>query len=378
MKQERRSLACARRILFLPLANVVGHLARTFAVAEDLAASGHEVTIATTGTLRHMTKVLPRNIRLLRTPEMYRRAAEHSGAITHYDEGALNDRDNIEISSRMDEAEQRRRNRRILQMVARDREIVAEVRPHAIVTDYRFTTQLMRPRPPARVFHISHILGYPSLYRRVFGELPFPLDRERVLVPGVREVEYWRERVPAARDDRSETLCGVLRWRGWDRLRQPGAPLPSSDVLLYFGSTGNSAAIVPYLLRNIPNRSVHVARAGELGISLENTRVVFCHGGHGTVMECIVRRTPMVIFPHNLEQLEIGRRIDKMGLGVLVRKRYDEAGSDELDAIIAHASADAQIKANLARYSALLRQSDGARIAAATILRDLEIGDEAA
>jgi hypothetical protein len=371
---NRTSAAGAKRFLFFPLGTVLGHFTRTLALAEELDAAGHEVVVAAGNTSRRIAAVLPPRMRLVATPEMRDLAARPGREIAHYAAGAANDRANIENASRMDPAEQRRRNERFTRMLARDEAILREVRPDAIITDYRFTVPLMRGTPPTPLFHISHILGFPSLHRRARGALFFPLDRGQILVPGVREIEYWRERPPAATAERSETLCGAFRWRGWERM-QPATPKPrASDVFLFFGSTGNGSEIVPWSLRHISDRYRvrRMTRPGPLDAFLENTKVAICHGGHGTVMECIRHRTPMVLFPHNLEQLEIARRIEKMGLGVLVKRRFDELGAQELNAILARTIADERMRANLEKYSAILRRNDGAKHAAETVLRHLD------
>ena len=389
----RSSPAGARRILFFPLGTVLGHFTRTLALAEELDAAGHEVVIAASNASRRIASVLPPRIRLVATREMYKRAAEHSGEIAHYSPGTANDRANLEISSRMDRAGQRRRNQRMTQMMTSDAAILSDVRPHAIITDYRFTVPLMRPAP-APIFHISHILGFPSLHRRALGTVFFPLDRGHILVPGVRDIEYWRQRPPAPSAERCETLCGAFRWRGWQRLQQTEPKRPPSDVFVFFGSTGNGAQIVPWLLRKIPDRyrvhciasglkapaarkNLHIARSRPLDGFLDNTQVAVCHGGHGTVMECIRNRTPTIISPHNLEQLEIGRRIEAMGLGVLVKRRFDQLAANDLSVIISRTIADGRLRTNLEKYSAILRRSDGAKNAAETVLRHLDSGDHA-
>lgn len=375
-------------MLFFPLGNVLGHFTRTLAVAEELDAAGHEVVVAAGNTSRRIASVLPPRIRFVATPEM---EEQQSGAIAHYAESAANDRENIESSSRMERAEARRRNQRMTEMMVRDEAILDDVQPHAIVTDYRFTVPMMSRRRSPPIFHISHIVGFPSLHRRALGTLFFPLDRGHILVPGVRDIEYWRQRPPEATAERRETLCGMFRWRGWERLQRAVRTRVSSDVSLFFGSTGNSERIVPWLLRHISDRyrvhciaeglddralrdNVDIAPPGALSTHLEHTKVAICHGGHGTVMECIRSRTPMIIFPHNLEQLEIGRRIEKMGLGVLVKRPFDQLSAEELDAIIVRTIADERIRTRLDRYSTILRRDDGAKHAADTILRHLDSG----
>jgi hypothetical protein len=174
-----------KRILFFPLSNVLGHVTRTLALAEEFDARGHDVYVAMNRTYSSIANVLPPRIRVLRTPEMPAATTQSFGPIRHYREGITNDRANLESSDRLNESELRRRGRRLTRMVQRDAAIVEEVRPDAIVTDYHFTVSLLPLRPYTRVFHISHILGYPSFYRRVMGSDFFPLDSGHILVPGL-------------------------------------------------------------------------------------------------------------------------------------------------------------------------------------------------
>ena len=362
----------AKKILFFPLGNVLGHLTRTLALAEEFDAQGHEVYVAVTDSCSHITRLLPSSIRILPTPEMYASASQHFGPIEHYDESAANDRMNLQNSSQMDESELRRRGKRMEQMVQRDTAIIEEIHPDAIITDYRFTTLLTQSNHTQEVFHISHVLGYPSFYRRVLGKFPFPLDEGHILVPGLKNIEYWRRRPRVSNSQHRETMCGMFRWDGWKRLQQDAPRPPHSEIFLFFGSTGNGRQIVPWLLRELQDHyhiscisqvltdrddrsNVHVSRRGDLEGFLERTEVVLCHGGHGTVMECILHRTPMLIFPHNIEQLEIGRRIEKMRLGVLAKRPYHQFSGKELIEIIEKTRTDSRIRANLEKYSRLIR-----------------------
>jgi hypothetical protein len=379
-----------KRILFFPLSNVLGHLTRTFALAEAFAADGHEVSVAMNRTCSSLAKVLPSRIRVLPAHEMYASATQSFGPIVDYAEGIEADRANVRRSDRLTRAELRRRAGRLMQMVARDGEIVREVRPDAIITDYHFTAPLLELPPETRVFHISHIVGYPSLYRRATGADFFPLDRGHILVPGIRDIEYESHNAAMPVSQSRESVCGIFRWRGWQRLRTRAETIPPSDVFLSFGSTGNAKEMVPRLLPMLsaryrvaavapwlPRSGGHVATAGHLEQFLNTTRVTFCHGGHGTVMECILHKTPMVVFPHNIEQLEIGRRIEKLRLGILVERPSAELRADELSDIIERVRADSEMKSNLEHHSELLRRQNGPESAVSVVLRSLEDGEDA-
>lgn len=384
----QRVSASAKRILFFPLSNVLGHLTRTLALAEELDAQGHEVHVALDHRYPDVIRALPPRIRVLATPEMDAGATRSFGPIVRYDDCVEGNRANLESANRMDRAELRRRAARLGEMVRRDVAILEEVRPDAVITDYRFTTELVPRSRPENVFHISHLLGYPSLYRRLTSAHFFPLDSGRLLVPGVRAIECWRREASDRGSAARESLCGPFRWRGWQRMSRETPLPPPADVFLCFGSTGRAEQIVPWLLENIPEhyrisgiaagqahaaarRGAYLEQRGDLERFLPHTEVVFCHGGHGTVMECIFHRAPMAIFPQNIEQLEIGRCIEALGLGVLVKQPYEQLRGQQLAALIEKLRTDACIKLELEKYSALLRADDGPRRAASIVLDSL-------
>lgn len=375
-----------KRILFFPLSNVLGHLIRTLALAEEFESQRHDVYVAVNRTYARLTNVLPRGIRVVRTREMPASATRSFGMLRN----DCGDGDAV-VPERIGRGELRRRGKRLVEMIERDAAIIDAVNPDAIITDYHFTPRLLPLSPQRRLFHISHILGYPSFYRRVNGTDFYPLDTGHILVPGVERIEYSRSSARAVNSGRRESFCGMIQWRGWSRLYSDSAAPPRSDVFVFFGSTGNAKRAVPALLRAIPKQcrvsivagegieidaheNVYVSRGGNLERFLDNTDVVFCHGGHGTVMECILHRVPMAIFPHNVEQLEIGQRIEDMGLGILVRTPCDQLSDNEVRDLIERLRTDADLRRKLDEYSALLRDVDGAREAAATVLQSLAKG----
>ena len=379
-------------VLLLPLSNVLGHLTRTFALAEEFDAQGHRVVVATDPTYAALAALLPPRISVVPTPEMDPEAARSFGPIRHFRRGAMEDRENLE-SSRLAAAEIRLRGQRMAAMVERDSAIVEAVRPDALITDYRFTPALFALPKDVALFHVSHVLGFPSFFRRTTQTDFFPLDTGHILVPGIDEIEYGGDGAAPENPRRRETLCGPFRWNGWARLYLDGAPPPPARVFLFFGSTGNSEGIVPHLLRTLADRhtvsaiatgfeqdrpGTHIVPSGDLERFIDSADIVFCHGGHGTVMECIIRRKPMVIFPHNIEQLEIGIAIEKLGLGILMKRPFGELDRAALDEAIDRVASDDRIAARLATYSARLAQEDGAKQAVATVLNSLADPDDLA
>lgn len=360
-----------------------------FALAEEFEARGHEAHVAMARTYLPLTKALPPRIRVHVTPEMYPLRLGRTGLVERFDEGLESDRANLAGSSALSDSDKRRRGARLREMVARDAALLDAVKPDVIITDYRFTPNLIKPPRPEPIFHISHLLGYPSFFRRVQGSLPFPLESGPLLVPGIVDIEDVRGQNCLLGAETRQYLCGPFRWRGWSRLARDLPLPPPSDVFLVFGSTGNADRIVPWLLRHLPERyrisaiaseksaraparrGVHVAKSGHLESFLRRTKVAFCHGGHGTVMECIRQRVPLAIFPQTIEQLEIGRRIETLRLGILVKRPYRELAEADLDELFERLQTDSRIETSLEKHARLLRRQDGAKCAASIVLRAL-------
>jgi hypothetical protein len=374
-----------KTILIFPLSNVLGHLARSLALAEAFDVRGDQVHVVLSRAHGYVRKVLPARIRVLPSPEMPPVRMGPSGLLADYQDGVASDRANLARSSALSVADQRRRSQRLTQMLERDAAIIGQVRPDAIIADQRVTPALLPRVGGERLFHVSNILGYPSFFQRLSGALPFPLETGRVLVPGVAEIEYAGE--PAV-SGRGGTPCGPFRWEGWRRLNSSAAVPPPSDVFLTFGSTGNGRRITPWLLDHLPSRyrvsaiasetpsvaarpDAYVTPRGDLGSFLARTTVAFCHGGHGTVMECILHRVPMVILPQNIEQLEIGRRIERLGMGILVKRPYDQLTPSALGEMVESLKTDDEVRTNLDRYARLLQAQDGAFGAVSIVHRGL-------
>lgn len=79
----------------------------------------------------------------------------------------------------------------------------------------------------------------------------------------------------------------------------------------------------------------------------------------------------MAIFPRNVEQLEIGRCIEALHLGVLVKQPYEEVRGEQLGALIEELRRNERTKLALAKHSALLRAEDGPRRAVSIVLDSL-------
>ena len=373
----------APRVLFLPLSNVLGHLARTFALAEKLHEYKAEVHIAVCDHYQDLVGVLPEDIAIHPSVEMPLESSRSFGKIVSFEEGAEGDLMNLSNANDLNSEEMQIRADFLRKMVEQDEVLIEKIRPDIIITDYRFTVLNVKLDEHIRVFHISNFLGFPSFYDRVRRQLFSPLSEGVVLVPSIASLEEQNKQFSL--QNGNAHWCGPFRWKGWNRLHSFDSEQPKADVFLSLGSTGNAKQLIPWMIRSIDTeysllitqddehihesrKGIHTERFGNLEHCLKRSRIVCCHGGHGTVLESILQETPMIIFPNNLEQLEIGRRIQQLGLGVLMNQPHNEITSDQLNQTIKEVLKNNQMKENLAHFAQLLHSTNGVEKAAEIIL----------
>ena len=369
-----------KRILLFHMGGVLGHLHRVLALAEEIDAAGHEAILATSDGPLPILRALRPGVRLVGAyddPGLKAGRSEISSMI----EGRRGDRLNLRGMGPQDERGKAGLARQIELMAAADRALVERFEPDALVVDHRFTSGSLLRDYRDSIFHISPLLGLASLHKRVTGRLPYPLEEARLLVPGIRQIECWRRKIPSPAGPGRIEFCGLFRWQGWARLRGTQPALPPAEALFFFGSTGEagpalrraaegwlSARWVGENWRGAAHRGPDPAVDLESGLA--GADLLICHGGHGTVMEALLQGRPVIVLPSNPEQLEIGRRLDKMGLGLLVRRRVETLTGADLAGLVARVKQDRLMRRRVELYSALLRQwADGARRAAAIILR---------
>lgn len=374
------------KILFLPLSNVLGHLTRTFSLAEEFLTQGADVHIACDTYYSKLIQALPEGITIHPSIEMPASSSRSFGAIKSFGSGRKHDLLNFESANHLSADDLKMRGQYLIGMVENDKQLVAHLKPDLIVTDYRYTVTLLSEFPKNRIFHISNMLGFLSFCHRTKGTLFSPLDTGNILVPGIPEIELTNDKVPIKNPNIN--WCGHFSWQGWKRLYKDTTSLEKVAIFLCFGSTGNGSTLVPWLLKNInkhykirmvsdsdyqvkSQENVHSVKFGYLAGCLTKSRIVCCHGGHGTVMECILHKTPMLIFPNNIEQLEIGRQIEKLGLGILMDKPQELLDATYLNATIERLLTNTDIQKNLVNYSDLLKQYNGANKAASILLETL-------
>ncbi|WP_461429321.1 glycosyltransferase [Gymnodinialimonas sp.] len=300
-------------------------------------------------------------------------SAAHQAAgsrIASFDPGLAADRANLAGLGPSDPGELTALAEDMAEMAASDAKVIETVQPDVIVCDHRHIVGSARKMHAGKILHIANLIGIASIHRRATGKLPYPLDDAPLLVPGIAEIEALGGTEPS----RPVHMCGPVQWQGWSRLKASRTPdLRKKDVCVFFGSTGNGSENLPLLEDRL---SGHLSfsrvdlRDVDLATGLAHASCLLCHGGHGTVMAALGHGVPVIVFPTNPEQLEIGRRLQALNLGRLVIEPLDGITGPDLAALVHELRGDPRVKTALDWIkTALDREGDGAEHAAKIILR---------
>ncbi|PZG24375.1 glycosyl transferase [Micromonospora craterilacus] len=98
---------------------------------------------------------------------------------------------------------------------------------------------------------------------------------------------------------------------------------------------------------------------------LERAAVCVTHGGMGTLMEALHWGRPLVVVPQSFDVWPMARRVDQLGLGVLLPG--EKADGDALLAAVDVVAADSALARRVAAMRAQVRQAGGAGRAADAI-----------
>nr|WP_315423583.1 glycosyltransferase [uncultured Pedobacter sp.] len=368
-----------KKILLFPLANVLGHLSRTLALAEEFCKREQEVYVAASGDYGRLLPLADPGITFMSSLEMYADATKKFCQISYSADGGVNELELIRASTLLDNTELQRRSKRLKAIIARDTKIIEQVKPDAIVVDYHFAPLLIAKDKQIPLFCISHQIGYPSVYKRAIGKYPYPFDEHITLVPGISAFEISHNE-HAGNLQSNWITCGMFSWQGWQKITHTP---PKNDIFLFFGSTGCTGQLTPWFITQLQSRYElsYPDQSGseqflDLGAFLKQTSLIICHGGHETVMECIRQKKPMIIIPNNLEQLEIGRRVEELGLGILIAQTYNSIAIETIVDTIERLRNNATVSASLEQFAAKLDKTNGAAMAADIIINQLCAGAE--
>lgn len=364
------------KILLFPLANVLGHVSRTLALAEELCNENCHVFVALSDDYSAIFHLIDDRVQIVSSIEMFTEATKKYGQIHRSVDEIIDEKTVFENSTRLEKTEIVKRGQQLKKIIQRDTEIIEEIRPDAIVLDYHFAPLLIPAVKEIPTFYITHNIGYPSMYRRIYGKNPYPFTESNILMPGISNFENTRETTTNEYEGNQWQACGTFTWNAWESF---ATNIEKSDIFLFFGSTGCTEQLTPWCIKTVaPFYTVSNAAYGKdakmihLASYLKQSALVICHGGHGTVMECIKQQKPMLIIPNNLEQLEIGRQIEKLQLGILFNQHYEDIDPEEFIKSIDSLLKNKTVKKNLKKMSEQLSKKEGATIAAATIMGQLQ------
>lgn len=367
--QSKNELTKGKRILLFPLANVLGHLSRTLSLAEELYHQGQEVFIVISEEYKRLEPYIQKGIHCIKGAEMPSETTKQFGQIAYNPQGEIQLRELLEQSNPLDSKTLKERALLLDKIIEHDTKLIQNIQPDAIVLDYHYPPLLSEAIKETPVFLLSHYIGFPSLFSREYGDFPYPLHQYTKLVPGITSFENMSPKLK-----NQWKICGEFSWKGW---KQTSKTPELNDVFLFFGSTGCTEKLTPWFINHLSpfyklsyinqedkNEFIHLDRF------LQQTSVVICHGGHGTVMACIKQQTPMLIIPNNLEQLEIGRRIEELKLGKMICKPYLDIDIDVLLKTIEFLKEDLEIKKHLEQVAGEF-QEHGEQLAAKHIINQL-------
>lgn len=139
-----------------------------------------------------------------------------------------------------------------------------------------------------------------------------------------------------------------------------GAGEPPWQVILATG-TADVASLGP-----VPDNFVARSSVPQLE-ALQRTTVFLTHGGMNSVMEALWYGVPLVVVPQMVEQAITARRVEALGLGLVLDKPAVTAGS--LREVVRRVAGNDEMRARVRRMQEAVRQMGGARAAADAVLR---------
>jgi UDP:flavonoid glycosyltransferase YjiC (YdhE family) len=164
------------------------------------------------------------------------------------------------------------------------------------------------------------------------------LSRELTMVATLPQLEYARDWPAWVR------IVGPLLWEPPGPEATPGGGSPGDPVVLVAPSTSQDPErrLLRAALRGLADAPVRVIASWngevEAGLPIPANAVVvpwisyartmpgcdlvLTHGGHGTLARALVSGCPVVICPAGGDMAENGARVDRLGLGVRLPRRY--------------------------------------------------------
>jgi MGT family glycosyltransferase len=211
-------------------------------------------------------------------------------------------------------------------------------------------------RPPRVIYFTVRALEYPRLqwpqsYRFVGPGLWGPRDGEPEWLSAIER--------PIAL-----VTCSTKRQNDQALLKSAVLGLPPQGLSV----VGTSGATSPDEADLEQSRHVRVERFVPHDHVLSRAEVAVCHGGMGITQRALAHGVPVVVVPFGRDQFEVGRRIEKVGAGVMVSSK--KLTPTRLAAAVRRAR---DLAPNAAYLAAAFRQAGGDHAAAGVVeqlLRD--------
>jgi len=219
---------------------------------------------------------------------------------------------------------------------------------------------LDRANATLRVFGQAPLARFVDLYEadaRLLFTLP-ELDH----YPGRAEADYWG---PPLQDGAEtplwpegpgkrvfaylkpfKTLPALL-----ETLRQAGLPT------LIYTSQGELPPEMPTHIR-------HTSKPVDLTRVAQESDLVICHAGHGTVSAALLGGKPLLLLPRNIEQRMLAARVHAGGMGLSAPALMPEGMRQKFARLLEEASFTAAARAFAERYAALAVEKNPERFAA--------------
>lgn len=231
--------------------------------------------------------------------------------------------------------------------------------------------------PPASTDAVERqILDRANAALRVFGQAPLArfvdlYEADASLLFTLRELDHYPERAdgdywgpplqdggetpiwPAATGKRVfaylkpfKTLPALL-----ETLKQAGLPT------LVYASQGQLPPETPPHIR-------HTAKPVDLTRVTQESDLVICHAGHGTVSAALLAGKPLLLLPLNIEQRMLATRVHTAGMGLSAPALMPEGMRQKLSRLLEEASFTSTARTFAERYAALAVEKNPERFAA--------------
>lgn len=334
-----------KTFLFFAIEDGLAHIVRSLAVAEELQKHGHEIHMA-----------LP-----TRRQEDFARSPVEFVEVPPYSE-----------HDSMEELQHLFHNAEFEHHLRRELELMSQMKPHAVVIDFRYTAAFAALALHIPVFSIANSTAIPAPFRiPIYPPLHFLTQQCRpllnILIEHIRYgvlnnirnnllhlgydvgIEQLRERMiniipehpeylQSANHDLHAHYVPFIAWKGFSQRHLPASfrrQNKKKRLYVTFGGTGfdyHKMIHLSHLLAaagydvivtcgtlarptDFPrHENLHVERFLPSQEVLKEVDLMICHGGYNTMYEAAHAGIPVIVIPFNPDQLIHGLRMQELGI----------------------------------------------------------------